>query len=162
VLLGGTGGHTIGSCFSSGVDCLCRSSGGAHCALCLQCVRGIFAVPCCQERQPSNGLPRSIRGGYFITAVTCVLPGMFNLRCFSSQTLRRSFLIRYCVSSIVTCQTPHLSVSAILNPRHMSDCSSCTRPPCLATVVELLKTYMQLVAAFAYPIWQIPQPYIPL
>jgi len=40
-----------------------------------------------------------------------------------------------------------LAIFAIFKARHMSDCSSCTRPPCLAIVAEMLKTYKMLVAA---------------
>jgi hypothetical protein len=31
--------------------------------------------------------------------------------------------------------------------RLMSDCSSCTRPPCLAIIADMLNTYKKLVAA---------------
>jgi hypothetical protein len=36
---------------------------------------------------------------------------------------------------------------AIFKARRMSDCSSYNRPPCLAIVADMLKTYMILVAA---------------
>jgi hypothetical protein len=35
---------------------------------------------------------------------------------------------------------------AIFNARHMSNYSSCTRPPCLPIVADTLKTYKKLVA----------------
>jgi len=41
----------------------------------------------------------------------------------------------------------------------MSDFSSCTRPPCLAKVADILKTYKKLVAASTYQIRLLPLPY---
>jgi len=41
----------------------------------------------------------------------------------------------------------------------MSDCSSCTRPPCLAKVADMLKTYKKLVAASKRKNRLLPQPY---
>jgi len=59
---------------------------------------------------------------------------------FSARTLVRGFLIRYCISSIVPCQNLSLAILAIFKARHMSDCSSCTWPPCLAIVADMVKT----------------------
>jgi len=42
---------------------------------------------------------------------------------------------------------PSLAILAIFKARHMSDCSSCNRPPCLALVAGMLKTDKKLVAA---------------
>jgi hypothetical protein len=43
--------------------------------------------------------------------------------------------------------------------RRMSDYSSCTRPPCLAIVADMLKTYKQLVVASKRKNPLLPQPY---
>jgi hypothetical protein len=52
-----------------------------------------------------------------------------------------------------------LVILAILKARRMSDCFSCTRPPCLAIVADMLKTYKTLVAAltmiFGYYLYHI-------
>jgi len=42
---------------------------------------------------------------------------------------------------------PSLAILAIFKARRMSDCSSCTWPPCLAIVADMLKTSKKLVAA---------------
>jgi len=55
--------------------------------------------------------------------------------------------MRYSVSSIAACEKPSVAILAIFNARRMLDCSSCTRPPCLAIVVDMLKTYKTLVDA---------------
>jgi len=52
-----------------------------------------------------------------------------------------------------------LSILAIFNARRMSDCSSCTRPPCLAIVADMLKTYKTLVDASNNEIRLLPLPY---
>jgi len=57
------------------------------------------------------------------------------------------FLISCCISSLAACQNPPLAILAIFKARHMLDCSSCTWPPCLTIVADMLKTYMKLVAA---------------
>jgi len=66
---------------------------------------------------------------------------------FCSQTSVCGFLIRCCVSPIAACENPLLAIFAIFKVRCLSDCSSCTRPLCLAIVAGMLKTYMILVAA---------------
>jgi len=63
----------------------------------------------------------------------------------SSQTSPRGFVISCCVASIVECKNPPLAILAIFKARCMSDCSSCTRPPCLTTVADMLKTYIKSV-----------------
>jgi len=55
---------------------------------------------------------------------------------------------------------PPLAILPIFNTRRMSDCSNCTQPPCLAIVADILKTYMNLVAAFTYEIRLLPLPYM--
>jgi len=69
------------------------------------------------------------------------------------------FLNEVFVSSIAPCEKPCLAILAIFNARRMSDCSSCTRPPCLAIVADMLKTYKTLVAASNNEIWLLPLPY---
>jgi len=44
-------------------------------------------------------------------------------------------------------QRPFFSHLAISQARRMSDCSSCTWPPCLAIVADMLKSYKKFVAA---------------
>jgi hypothetical protein len=52
-----------------------------------------------------------------------------------------------------------LAIMAIFNTRCMSDCSSCTGPPSLATVADTLKTYKTLVNASNNELWLLPLPY---
>ena len=49
--------------------------------------------------------------------------------------------------SIAARENSPLAILAISMARHMSDCSSCTRPPCLAMVADMLNTSKKLVAA---------------
>ena len=67
--------------------------------------------------------------------------------CFSSWTSAHGFVISCCGPSIPACDNPCSAISAIFITRHMSDCSSCNRPPCLAIVAVMLKTYKKLVSA---------------
>jgi hypothetical protein len=50
-------------------------------------------------------------------------------------------LIEYCNSSIKVHEILALAIFAGFNERGMVDCSSCTRPPHLAIVADVLKTY---------------------
>jgi len=52
-----------------------------------------------------------------------------------------------------------LAIFAIFKARHMPDCSSCTRPPCLAIVAEMLKTYKMVVAASESENRRLPVPH---
>jgi len=56
-------------------------------------------------------------------------------------------VISCCVSSIAARENPSLAILAMFKARRMSDCSSGTRPPCLAIVADMLKTSKELVAA---------------
>jgi len=47
--------------------------------------------------------------------------------------------MRYFVSSIEAHEKPSLAILAIFNAKHMSDCSSCTRPPRLGIVAASAK-----------------------
>jgi len=81
-------------------------------------------------------------------------------RCFySSRTLARGLIMRYFVSSIVEGEKPSLPILAIFNARRMSDCSSCTRPPCLAIVAVMLKTCKTSVDGSNNEIRLLPLPY---
>ena len=121
--------------------------GGAPFPLCLQRVCGFFAVPFWYRRQPSVWFPRTIARCLAIAALTLLCPGNATPRIFSSRTSARDFLISCCVSSIAVQENPPLAILAIFKARPMSDCSSGTRPPCLAIVTDLLKTSKELVAA---------------
>jgi hypothetical protein len=55
-------------------------------------------------------------------------------------------------------EKPSLAILARFKAMRMSDCSSCTLPPCLAIVADLLKTYKTVVAAANNEIWLLPLP----
>jgi len=59
------------------------------------------------------------------------------------------YLIRCGVSCMAARENPPLAISDICKERRMSECSRCTRPPCLAIVAAMLKTYWKLVAVSA-------------
>ena len=69
------------------------------------------------------------------------------------------FLIRNCVSCNAGREKPSLAMFATFKARCMLDCSSCTRPHCLAIVADMSKTYKILVAACNDEIRRLPQPY---
>jgi len=94
-----------------------------------------------------------------IAAFTSLWPGNSTPRFFSSRTSAHGFLMRFFVSSISAREKPSLAILAIFNARRMSDCSSCTRPPCLAIVADMLKTYKTLVDASNNEIGLLPLPY---
>jgi hypothetical protein len=52
-----------------------------------------------------------------------------------------------------------LAIFAIFKARHMSDCSSCTRPPCLTIVADILETYRKLVASSKMKLQLLPRPW---
>jgi len=157
---GGTDGVPGRDGVGSGVGYLCQSGGGAPIPLHLQRVYGFFEVPFWQGRHPFMWFWRSIAGCLSIAAFTCLCLGNLNPRCFSSQTLARRLLIRYCVSSIVAHENHPLAMLAIFKARCMSDCSSWTRPPCLVLVADTLKTYKILVAGSNNEIWLLAYSYI--
>jgi len=158
LLQGGTSGVLGGCGVGSGVGWLSCSSGGAPVRLRLQRVWGFGAVPFWQGGQPFIWYSRSIAGSLSITAFPLSCPGNSTPCFFSSRTLARGFLNRNCVSSTAVRKNPPLAILAIFKARHMSNCSSCTRPPCLAIVAGMLKTYKKLVAASTYQIRLEPQP----
>jgi len=159
VLPVGPGGVPGSGGVGSGVCSLRRSGGGAPVPLRLQRVWGFIAVPFWQGRQPAIWFWRSIAGCLCIAAFTFLCPGNSTPRIVSSRTSERGFLMRYFVSSIAAREKPSLAILAIFNARCMSDCSSCTRPPCLAIVADMLKTYKILVAASNNEIRLLPLSY---
>ena len=73
--------------------------------------------------------------------------------------LGAGFLIRYCISSIAAHENRSWAILAISKARDNLDCSSCTRPPCLAIVTDMLKTFRKIVAASNNEIRLLPQQY---
>ena len=122
-----------------------------HPCFCVSSVSG-DSVRCnfWQGRQPSVWFSRSIAGCLSIALFTVLFPRNSTPRIFSSWTSAAGFLIMHCVSSIVAHENPPLAILAIFKARRMSDCSGCSRPPCLATVADMLKTYNKSVAASTY------------
>jgi len=156
------GGYCVpgGGGVRSGVGCLCRTGGGAPIHLHLQRIWGFLAVLFWQGRQPSVWFWWIIAGCLSIAAFTFQCPGNSTPRFFSSVTLARGFFIWYCIASIAVPENPPLAILAIFNARRMSDCSSCTQPPCIAIVADMLRTYKKLVAAPSDEIQQWPTPYM--
>jgi hypothetical protein len=74
-------------------------------------------------------------------------PGNKTVCFIPSRTSPQAFLISCCISFIVGCDNTPVAILAIFMARPMSDSSSCTRPPCLAIVADMFKTYRQIVAA---------------
>ena len=155
LLLGGTCGISGGFGIDSGVGCLSRSGGGAPMPLHLQRVWGFCVMPCWQGRQPSVWFSRKIAGCLSIVAFTFLCPGNSTPCFFSSRTSAQGLMIRNCVSSIAARENPPLAILAILKARRMSDCSSCTRPPCLAIVADMLKTYKEISCCIYILDWAI-------
>jgi len=150
---GGTGGMPSRCGVGSGVCCLSGSRGGAPVLLRLQCVWGFRDAPFGQWLQTFVLFPWSIACCFSIAAFTFLCPGNTTPRFSSSQSSAHGFLIRYRGSSIADSGDPPLAILAILKARRKSDCSSCTRPPCLAIVADMVKTYKILVAASTSQIW---------
>jgi len=101
-------------------------------------------MPCWQGRQPSVWFSRSIARCLSIAASTFLCPGESTPHFFSSRTLAQGLLINNCVSPIAAHENPPLAILAIFKARRMSDYSSCTRPPCLAIVADMLKTNKEI------------------
>jgi len=160
VLPVGAGGVPCSGGVRSGVGSLRRSGGGAPVPLRLQRVCGFFAVPFWQERQLDIWFWRSIAGCHYIAAFSISCPGNSTPRIVCPRTLPRGFLMMYFVSLITVREKPSLAILAIFHARHMSDCSSCTRPPSLAIVADMLKTYKTVVAAYHNDIRLLHLPYI--
>jgi len=126
---------------ASGVSCLRLSGGGGPVPLHLHRVCRFFAMPFWQGGHPAVLLWRSIAGCRFIAAFTCLSPGNSKHRFCSSLISAGGFLMRHCISFIAAPEKPSWAMFTTFKARRMSDSSNCTRPPCLATVADMLKTY---------------------
>jgi len=135
-----------------------ESVGGASIPLSPLRVCGFFVVTFWQGRDLSVWFWWSIARCLSIPAFNILCPANSTPRFFSFWTLVGGFLMRYCISSIAACKNPPLSILAIFKARCMSDCSSCTRPPRLAIVADMFKTYKKLVAASNNDIQLLPLP----
>jgi len=153
---GGAGGVLGRGCIGSGVGCLCRSAGSALGPLRLQHICGFSAVTFWQERYQSRRFWWSIAGCVSITAFTFQCSGYSTRRFFTSRTSVQGYMIRYFGCSLAVHDNPPLAILALFKARPTSDCCSCTRPPCLAIVADMLKTYKKLVAASNNEIQQVP------
>jgi hypothetical protein len=150
---GGSGG------VGSGVRTLRWAGEGAPDHLRPQRVSGFFGVPFWHGRQLDIWLRQSIARCLCIAAFTFLRRGNSKPGIFCSRTSACGFVMIYFVSSIAVRAKPSLAILAIFNARHMSDSSSCTRPPCLAIVADMLKTYKALVDASNNEIRLLPLPY---
>jgi len=98
--------------------------------------------------------------GSFYRSLHFPCPGNSTPCFFSSRTSAQGCIFGCCILSIVASENRPLAILAIFKARHMSGCSSCTRPPRLAIVVDMLKTYKKLVSASKRKIRRLPQPYM--
>jgi len=121
---------------------------------------GFIMAPFWQGRHPAVLFWRSIAGCHSMIAFTYLCAGNSTPNDFSSRTLARGIMIRYCVSRFAVCKNPPMAMLAIFKARRMTDCSSWTRPPCLAIVEDMLKTYKNWIAAANNEIRRWPQPYM--
>ena len=153
----GRGG--VGSGVGSGACCLSWLGEGAPVLLRLQLFCGYFALPFWQGRHLGVWFWWSIARCLSIAAFTFLSPGNSTPHFFSSRTLVQSVLIRYCVSAIAARKNTSLAILVIFKARRMSDCSSCTGPPCLAIVADILNTNKKLVAASNNEMRLLPQPH---
>ena len=117
-----------------------RRGWGAPVASCRQHVSALFTCQFWQGRQPSVWFSPIIAGCVSSTPFTILCPGNTIIHFFSSQTSAQGFLICCSVSSIAARKNPSLAIMATFKARRMSDCSSCTQPPCFAIVAAMLKT----------------------
>jgi len=84
---------------------------------------------------------------FFYRSLHLVVPRKLNTHFFSSQTLARGYLHRYCVSSIVACEHRRVAILAIFKARRMPDCSSSTRPP-LAKCILVTRSLQECLRGF--------------
>jgi len=155
----GRGGTEGRGGVGSGVGWLRRLGGGAPVPLRLHRVCRFLAVHFSQGRHLAVCCWRSIARFLSITASTLLCPGNATPRIVSSWTSAWGLLIRTCGSIAARCNR-HLAIFAMFQAGCTLDCSCCSRPPCLAIVANMLKTYKKLVAAANDEIWQLPQPYM--
>jgi len=159
LLPGGVGAVPGTDHIGAGVSYLCQLCPAASIPLHPLRVCGFCAVPFWQGRHPSGWFWQSIARGLSIATFTSLCSGYSTTFVFSSWTSAQGFLIRYCVTFIAECGNPPLAILAIFKARRMSDGSSCTRPPCLAIVADMMKPYKKLVVAVNNKIGLVHQPY---
>jgi len=119
---------------------------GAPVLLHLQRDCEFFAVRFWQGRQLSVWFWRIIAGCHSIAAFTLLCSGNSPPCFFTSRTAAQGFLMGWFDSWIAECENPPLTILTTFKAGRMSDCSSFTRPPCLAIVADMLNTYKTLVA----------------
>jgi len=116
------------------------SGGGTPSPLRIQWVCGFFPQPFRLGRQPSIWYARTIAGCLPIAAITILCQGKSATHIFSSRNSAWAFSTRSCLAYIAAHNYSPLAILAMFNRWHMSDCSSCTRPPCIPIVVDMWKT----------------------
>jgi len=96
----------------------------------------------------------------------CSLHHLTTRKLNSLPLLFSEFGVRYLfsswVSTIAACENSALDIWAIVKARQMSDCSSCTRPPCLDIMADKLKPYKILVVVSKWKIRLLPNSYTTL
>jgi len=85
-----------------------------------------------------------------IAEFTFLSPGNSTPHFISTRTSARGSLNTNWVRSIAAWEHPPLAILAILKARCIADWFSCTRPPCLAIVAAMLKTYKKSIAVSTY------------
>jgi len=83
----------------------------------------------------------------FYCSIRLSIPRNSTASVFPSRTSEWGFLFRYCISPVVVCENPPLANFAIFKAKCTLNGSGCTRPPCLAIVADMFKTYTKVVAA---------------
>jgi len=74
------------------------------------------------------------------------MPGEHNTPFFHFLNFGSWFVDLLLRSLHCSARKPFFRHLGYIQPRCMSDCSSCTQPPCLAIAADMLKTYKKLVA----------------
>jgi len=149
---GTTGAILGGRGVSAAVGYLSWWDGGALATLCHQWVCQFCAVQFWQGRYRSVWFSQTIARCLSITSFASLCQGCLTPLLISSQTSTWGVSIRYCISCIAACKNLSLAILAIFKTRHMSDCSSCSWPPCPAIVAGMLETFKKFVSAFTYEI----------
>jgi len=142
----GAGGVPGGGGVSAGAA-LCVGQGRCTCPLCLQRVCGFFAAPFGEEGAGHFGYDEVCRVSLYRSLHLC-MPRKLNtpLLLFSdlgAWFLNEIFRFLYCGA-----RKAFLAILAIFNGRRMSDCSSCTRPPCLAIVARHVENLQDISQCF--------------
>ena len=84
----------------------------------------------------------------FYCSLHLFMPRKLNSSLLLFSDFGRSFLTSCCVSSTAVYQNRPLAILAIFKARRMSDCSSCTRPPCLARSSRHIENLQQISCCF--------------